>query len=175
MLTTNRITLIAVLAAISVIGRMTFGFIPNFQPVTALIIISAFYLGPISAMFLAIVSTYVSNMVMGMGLWTVWQIIAWIIIAGFGSILGKIGLKRPLIPLMLMAILSGFFYGLIMSLVNYFVTGKFLGYYLAGIPFDFNHAVGNAIFIFIPLKSEIGYRCVFSCKHALPTPVTCAT
>lgn len=151
-LKTNRITLIAVLAAISVIGRVAFQFIPNVQPVTALIIISAFYLGPVSAMLLAIVSTYVSNMVMGMGLWTIWQIVAWVIIAAFGSLLGKIRFKRPLIPLMLMGTFAGFFYGLIMSLVNYLVSGKFLGYYLAGLPFDFNHAIGNAIFIFILYK-----------------------
>lgn len=152
MMTTKRITLIAVLAAIGVIGRIYMQFIPSVQPVTAIIIISSYYLGAGSAMLLAILTTYLSNMVLGMGFWTIWQIVAWVSIAGFASLFGKLSVRRAFPILLCLGIGAGFFYGFIFSLLNYVVSGKFIAYYLAGLPFDVNHAIGNAIFIFLLYK-----------------------
>src|SRR5699024_10562755 len=39
------------------------------------------------------------------------------------------------------------FYGFIISLTTYHVTGQFIPYYLLGLPFDTNHAFGNAVFV----------------------------
>src|SRR5690625_7105863 len=72
-----RLTLLAILAALGVVGRSLFVFLPNVQPVTAIIIICGIILGPISAFVLSILITFLSNMLLGMGIWTVWQIISW--------------------------------------------------------------------------------------------------
>lgn len=157
---TYRLTLIALLAALAVVGRYAFQFVPNIQPVTTIIILSAFFLGPVSGIILAFLTTYLSNLVMGMGLWTVWQIAAWSIIGIISGMLGKIFQKNPLPILMVFSVFSGYFFGFVMSLANYIIAGKFLSYYLLGLPFDTYHAIGNAIFMVIlfPVLSRIFAR-----------------
>ncbi|WP_114353861.1 ECF transporter S component [Saliterribacillus persicus] len=142
----HRISLIAVLAALAVVGRFAFQFIPNFQPVSAIIIITGFMLGPVSAIFIAIVSTYLSNLILGMGLWTIWQIIAWSIIGLISGLLGKVSLPKPIIWLTIYSVFAGYLYGFLISVGTFSYAGEFLPYYLAGLIFDTNHAVGNGIF-----------------------------
>lgn len=144
---TYKLTLIAILASLAVAGRYVFVFWPNVQPVTAIIIICGVLLGPGEAIVLAILVTFLSNMLLGMGIWTVWQIISWGIIGLLAGIIGKFTKRIPLYALILFGLFSGYFYGFIISLTTYQVSGKFWPYYLLGLPFDTNHAIGNAVFI----------------------------
>nr|WP_093212255.1 ECF transporter S component [Sediminibacillus albus] len=157
---TYKLTLIAVLAALAVVGRFTFQFLPNVQPVTTLIMISGFFLGPLSGILLAVLTTYLSNLFLGMGLWTVWQIVGWALIGLLSGLLGKYFRSVPLVLLVLFAVMAGYLYGLVVSLATYTVAGKFLPYYLLGLPFDTYHAVGNGVFMFMlfPLFSRIFRR-----------------
>lgn len=150
---TYKLTLLAILAALAIVGRIVLSFIPNVQPVTSIIIICGVILGPFSAVLLALVVTFASNMIMGMGLWTIWQTISWSLIGILSGLLGKCRQPVSLPVLMIFAIVCGYFYGLMMSLTTYQVTGKFWPYYLAGLPFDTSHAIGNAIFmvLFYPM------------------------
>ncbi|WP_117169324.1 ECF transporter S component [Paraliobacillus sediminis] len=149
---TYRLTLIAVLASLCVVGRVAFQFLPNIQPVTAIIIITGFFLGPISAFFLAVITTYISNLFLGMGIWTIWQIVAWSFIGIFSGLIGKIHFKKPFILLFVYALLAGLFFGFTFAFTNYVITGKFLAYYLAGLPFDISHAIGNVLFLCVLYK-----------------------
>ncbi|SDB91582.1 energy-coupling factor transport system substrate-specific component [Pelagirhabdus alkalitolerans] len=146
---TDRITLIAVLAALSTVGRIFFQFNPGVQPVTSLIILTTYFLGPVSGVFVAIISTYLSNMVLGMGIWTIWQMLAWCLIALIASLISLASPKKPLIYLTVIAGFSGFFYGFVFALINFVIGQVFWPYYLAGLAFDINHAVGNIIFMMI--------------------------
>ncbi|WP_077621691.1 ECF transporter S component [Sediminibacillus massiliensis] len=155
-----KLTLVSILAALAVVGRFAFQFLPNIQPVTTLIIISGFFLGPVAGILLAVLSTYLSNLFLGMGIWTVWQIIGWAFIGFLSGMIGKYFKNIPVILLSLFSIFSGYLYGLIISLTSFTVSGKFLPYYLAGLPFDTYHAVGNGIFTFLlfPLFSKVFQR-----------------
>src|SRR5690625_4230489 len=144
-----RLTLLAILAALGVVGRSLFVFLPNVQPVTAIIIIAGIMLGPLSAIILAFLITFLSNMLLGMGIWTVWQVIAWGIIGLLSGLIGKTFKSIPIYIIALMALISGYFYGLIISLTTYQVTGKFWPYYMLGLPFDTYHAIGNVVFIIL--------------------------
>lgn len=146
---TYKLTLLAIFAALAVVGRMAFMFIPNVQPVTALIIICGILLGPGSAILLAILVTFLSNMLLGMGIWTIWQIISWSLIGIIAGIIGKTFKHIPVYVIVFIAFLSGYFYGFIISLTTYQVTGKFWPYYVMGLPFDTYHAIGNVVFIII--------------------------
>lgn len=146
---TYKLTLLAFLAALAVVGRAVFSFLPNVQPVTSIIIISGIILGPLAAIILSLVTTFLSNMILGMGIWTIWQVISWALIGFISGIIGKYSQKIPLYRIVLLSIVSGYFYGFVISLTNYQVAGKFLPYYLAGLPFDTYHAIGNAIFIIL--------------------------
>ncbi|RDW22020.1 ECF transporter S component [Oceanobacillus chungangensis] len=146
---TYKLTLLALLAALAIVGRVVFQFIPNAQPVTSLVIICGILLGPLSAFILAILTTFLSNMLLGMGIWTIWQIISWGLIGLISGILSKVLKKVPMIVIVLFAFLSGYLYGFIISLTTYQVSGHFWPYYIAGLPFDTSHAIGNVVFIII--------------------------
>lgn len=142
-----KLTLIALLAALSVVGRIAFAFIPNVQPVTAIIIICGLFLGPLAAMTLAVLTTFLTNMMLGMGIWTLWQIVAWALIGLLSGLIGKYRKKHSIILLTIFAVFCGYLYGFTLSLTMYSVAGDFLPYYLASIPFDTAHAIGNGVFM----------------------------
>jgi energy-coupling factor transport system substrate-specific component len=146
---TYKLTLLALLAALAVVGRFIFSFLPNVQPVTSIIIICGIVLGPIAAIFLTLLTTFLSNMLLGMGIWTIWQVVSWSIIGLISGLLGKAKFKMSMPILIIYAIFCGYFYGLIISLTTYQITGKFLPYYLMGLPFDTYHAIGNAVFMLL--------------------------
>ncbi|WP_010530847.1 ECF transporter S component [Lentibacillus jeotgali] len=144
---TYKLTLLALLASLAVVGRSAFTFLPNVQPVTSLIIICGLLLGPAAATILALLTTFLSNMLLGMGIWTIWQVVSWALIGLISSFLGKYPRRVPVYIIVLFSIFCGFLYGLIISLTTYSIAGKFWPYYLAGLPFDTYHAIGNAVFI----------------------------
>ncbi|MEI3610817.1 ECF transporter S component [Pseudogracilibacillus sp. SO30301A] len=146
---TYKLTLLAIFAALGIVGRAVVVFIPNVQPVTALIIICGILLGPVSALLLSLIVTFLSNMLLGMGIWTVWQIVTWGLIGIICGLLGKVFKKIHTVVIVLIGIISGYFYGFIISLTTYQVTGKFWPYYILGLPFDTYHAIGNAVFIIL--------------------------
>lgn len=146
---TYKLTLLAIFAAVAVVGRGLFVFIPNVQPVTAMVIITGVLLGPIAGIIIAILSTFLSNMLLGMGIWAIWQIVSWGLIGVIAGIIGKVFTKVPLVLLLLFGVFAGYLYGFVISLTTYQVTGKFWPYYIAGLPFDTNHAIGNFVFILL--------------------------
>ena len=156
-MSTRKIALLAILIALCVVGRQVFAFIPNVQPVTAIIIICSFWMGPLSGVLLAVGSTLASNMLLGSGTWTLFQIIAWSFIGLSSGLLGKYVKKIPLIVFALYAGVSGLIYGFVISIERVIIGKLFWPYYLAGLPFDIMHAVGNVIFFIVlyPILSTI--------------------
>src|SRR5690625_119059 len=88
-------------------------------------------------------------MILGMGIWSIWQITSWGLIGIISGLLGKFFKKVPIFVIILFAAFSGYFYGFVISLTTYQISGKFWPYYLAGLPFDTNHAIGNVVFIIV--------------------------
>ncbi|WP_223703516.1 ECF transporter S component [Sutcliffiella deserti] len=163
-MSTKKIALLGVLIALCVVGRLAFASIPNVQPVTAIIIICSFWMGPITGLILAAGSTVATNMVLGSGTWTISQIIAWSIIGILSGVIGKWFKKTPVIILGIYAGICGLIFGFIMSLERLVIGKLFWPYYLAGLPFDINHAIGNMVFFIILfpvlsrlLKERAGY------------------
>ena len=156
----RKLTLIALLAALGTVGRYAFSYIPNVQPVTALIIICGIWLGPVAGVTLAVLSTILSNMLLGMGVWTLSQIIAWAIIGLVSGLLGKYRGELPVWFIAIFSGLAGYFYGFVISLAYGTIGDHFWLYYLRGVPFDTNHAIGNVAFIVIlyPVLSRLFQR-----------------
>lgn len=145
-----KITLLALLATLALVGRIAVATIPNVQPVTSVIIICGLFLGPVSGIILALLVTFLSNMILGTGIWTIWQIVSWSIIGVIAGLIGKRWGNIPFTLVVIISLVSGYFYGFIISLTNYQVTGQgFWAYYLMGLPFDTYHAVGNIIFMIL--------------------------
>ena len=77
-ITTKEITMIALLTAFCVVGRMLTTWIPNVQPITATLILVALYMGGIQAMVIGALSILITNFYLGMGIWTIAQILAFL-------------------------------------------------------------------------------------------------
>ncbi|BAM48349.1 hypothetical protein AXY_22170 [Amphibacillus xylanus NBRC 15112] len=145
------------LISIAVIGRVYMNFIPNVQPLTTIIIITAVLMGRTNGMILAAISIIVSNMYLGVGTWTFSQIVSFSLIALIAGSFYRLKDKKHFIYLLaVISGLAGYFHGFIMSIFNYIIFGNFWAYYFAGLPFDTYHAVGNIVITLIlyqPIRS----------------------
>ncbi len=150
----NRVRRLAadgMLCAAGIVGRIALNVLPNIQPVTALLILTAVYIGTWDAVLSAVVIVLVTNMYLGMGIWTLYQILAWVFVALISALLFRRSKNKYL--LLLWAILSGFVYGAFISVLSCrtVYSGSapttYLVYWLSGLPFDTYHAIGNGLII----------------------------
>ena len=143
----QEISLIGILAAVNIASRIALQALPNFKPVTSIIIISVMIFGLAFGIKLTIVTTVVSNVFLGMGTWTFFQIFAWIIICLLTEIIvdfyKKIKTDPSLLVMSIFAFFMGYVFGFIVSLEQLMIGGPglFFAYYTTGILFDTFHVV----------------------------------
>lgn len=151
----QEISLIGILAAVNIASRIALQSLPNIKPVTSIIIISVMIFGLTFGIKLTIVTTLVSNIFLGMGTWTFFQILAWIVICLLTEIVvdfyKKIHRDPSLLIMSIFAFLMGYVFGFIVSLEQFMIGGPglFFAYYSTGILFDTFHAIGNFCFYLI--------------------------
>ncbi len=148
---TRIITIIACLAAISIVGRIYTVGIPNVQPSTTIIICVSLVFGIRFGLTLALITVFGSNLVLGFGPFIFMQLLAWGSVAIVSGLLGRVYKKVPFPILAAHSAFMGLFYGFMVSLNMLFIGDFFIfvAYYLAGIPFDIYHAVGNFLFFLV--------------------------
>lgn len=153
-LTPSQLLPIVILSVIASLGRVAFNFIPQIQPVTAIVIISGAVIGKKEGMLTGILCALISNLFLGHGPWTIWQVISWGVI---GLLAGCIGSKK-IGWICLYGFAAGFIHGFITDIwtVLYFGEGitlnLILAVYGAGMFFNFLHAAGNVFFLLLLYK-----------------------
>lgn len=152
----NRIALLAILTALITVGRIAFALpiLPNVQPMTALLIIITLNIGVIDGLVVSVLSMLLTNMMLSMGPWTVFQMISFavvILLTGIVKYFYSFGTVRNRLIFAAWALLTGYIYGFIISVMTFYLYGMshFMVYYLNGLPFDTLHAVGNFAFFVI--------------------------
>ena len=110
-----RLVLIAVMVALSVLGRVLFAPIPGFKPVTAITIITAVSFGPQAGFLTGALSAVLSNMFFGQGPWTPLQMFVWGLIGFFAGAAQKRGWLQSKITLAVYGALSGVAFSLMMD------------------------------------------------------------
>ena len=131
----QEISLIGILAAVNIASRIALQALPNFKPVTSIIIISVMIFGLAFGIKLTIVTTVVSNVFLGMGTWTFFQIFAWIIICLLTEIIvdfyKKIKTDPSLLVMSIFAFFMGYVFGFIVSVEQLMIGGPglFFAYY----------------------------------------------
>ncbi len=153
----REIMVISVLAAIGVAGRAAFYMIPNFKPVAAIVIISGVSFGGEAGFLVGCMTMLVSNMFLGQGPWTPWQMFAFGMIGFLAGILFQKGiLKAKRLSLCVFGFLSVFFiYGGIMNpasiLMSYghITKSSLIAFYISGAPVDLVHAASTVIFLWL--------------------------
>lgn len=162
---------IALMAALCVVGRTAFALIPlpNFKPVSAIIIITALAFGPEAGYFTGALAGFVSNFLFGQGPWTPWQMFCWGCIGFLAGLLYRAGLFGPVgktaaepdgkrrkpYALCIYGFLSGFGYGWVMNL--YFIVGfvrpltwqTMAAAYVSSFFFDLSHGICTAMVLWL--------------------------
>lgn len=147
---------ISTLSAIAVAGRAAFFMLPQFKPVTAIVIITGVTLGPEAGFLVGAVSGFVSNFFFGQGPWTPWQMFCFGIIGFLAGILVQ---KRLLCHKRWALCLFGgaatlLIYGGIINIGSVIMFSGTLSWktllaaYASGLPFDLVHAASTVIFLF---------------------------
>ncbi|MBR5329087.1 MAG: ECF transporter S component [Firmicutes bacterium] len=152
----RELVVIAVVAAIGVVGRAIFFMLPNFKPVTAIVIIAGATLGPEAGFLTGAMTAFVSNFFFGQGPWTPWQMFSFGIIGFLTGILfrKRILTKEKKLRLCIYgAFVSLFIFGLLMDTYTVFTMDfvsswlEVLAVYASGFPVNCVHAVGTFLFL----------------------------
>ncbi len=148
-----------VLAALAAAGRILFGPIPDFKPVSAIAIIAGASLGRRNGFMVGALAALTSNFFFGQGMWTPWQMYAWGVVGYLGGALADAGaFERATGGVRLWALLtygfaSGLIYGVIIN--TYDVIGFVqpltwagaLARVAAAVPFDLMHSFSTCVFL----------------------------
>lgn len=146
--TARDLTLVATLAGIAAAGRILFAPIPSVQPVTVIVAAAGVALGPRRGFAVGALAAIASNMFLGQGAHTPWQMLAW---GGCGALAGvlKVALQRRSAFAFFCAIL-GMAFGTLMDLWLWFAFyphtwAALVTVLAAGLAFNIAHAVGNVV------------------------------
>lgn len=149
---TRRMVLIAVMTALSVLGRFIFSVIPAFKPITAVVVITAMYIGGEAGFLTGALSALISNFYFGQGPWTPFQMLSWGLIGLFAGMLSKT-LRKNRVLLSLYAVCSGMLYSVIMDIWTVlwyngsFDASLYMAAVAAALPHAIMYAVSNVVFL----------------------------
>ena len=148
---------VVVLTALSVTGRLLFAALPNFKPVSAIVILAGVCFGRQSGFLTGALSALVSNLFFGQGPWTPWQMYAWGLMGYVAGALASTKLFRRPWVVLLYGFLASFGYGFLMnswmlfSFVHPVTWQAALATYGAALAFDAAHAVSTVAFLSVTL------------------------
>ncbi len=144
------VALVAALAALSVAGRLALDPIPNVVPTTDITLITGYALGGPPGFAVGALSALVSNLWLGQGPWTPWQMAGWGLCGLFGAALAAAsGRRLGRLGLAAACGFAGLAYGALLDLSVMVSYGgeqsldRYLALSVRGIPFNIAHAAGN--------------------------------
>lgn len=156
---------VVVMVAVASAGRVLFNFLPQIQPVTAIVIIMGIYCGSQTGFLTGALSALVSNLFLGQGPWTPFQMLAWGLVGVLAAVLAKAPVLRKTGAVCVYGFLAGFLYGVITDLWTVMAMGESLSWtliltvYAAAVPFNLLHGIGNVIFLLL-LYRPLGKKLV---------------
>lgn len=168
---TKEIALIASLSSFAAVTRVPFASIPNVQPTTFLVALSGLVFGPYEGFLVGASSAFISNIFLGQGPWTPWQMFAWGIVGAISGIISIRGFKPKVEIFAVICFFYGFLFDWIMNLWHVIgfirpINAKTIFVaYLTGLTMDVMHAVGN--FVFAMVFYESFYKVLFRFKRRM--------
>jgi energy-coupling factor transport system substrate-specific component len=142
----KELAVIATLGGAAAAGRILFAAVPGVQPVTVIVVATGVALGARAGILVGGLAALVSNMFLGQGPWTPWQMLAW---GGCGAV-GALGapLLRRRIPFALACLVLGFAFSGLMDLWEWYsffphTWAALIVQMGRGVWFDAAHAAGN--------------------------------
>lgn len=169
----REIVFIAVLGAIAATSRVPFAMIPSVQPTTFVIIVSAMVLGSESGFVVGATAALVSNMFLGQGPWTPWQMFCWGMVGFTAGLLKDSPILKDMWSRLVFGFVWGFLFGWIMNLwyvVAYIHPLNWIAFvqaYAASFYFDLAHALSNVFFLWVFSPSWLKIIRRFQKKYGL--------
>lgn len=155
--TIKEVSIVTVMIAFSVVGRLMFAAVPSFKPITAIVIISGIAFGYEAGFMVGAMSALLSNFYFGQGPWTPFQMVCWGLI---GCVAGLIFRKKnPNLWLVLLyGCISGIAFSLFMdiwtaiSIDNAFIFERYISVLATGVPYMILYAISNVLFLLVLTK-----------------------
>lgn len=145
--------LVAVLAALAVVGRLAFAAVPNVKPTTDIVLFAGVALGAVPGFAVGAIAAIASNVFLGQGPWTVWQMAAWGGCGIGGGLLARAAGRRELgrIQLAVACGLAGLAFGAFMDVYQWTLAARqdlptYLAIAATSLPYNLAHAFGNVAF-----------------------------
>jgi prenyltransferase beta subunit len=88
------VAVVATLAAVAALGRDAFVALPDVKPITAIALVVGYALGPLPGFTVGAIGMFASNMMLGQGPYTPWQMAAWGLVGLAGALLGRLSGRR---------------------------------------------------------------------------------
>ncbi|MGH2834602.1 MAG: prenyltransferase/squalene oxidase repeat-containing protein [Solirubrobacteraceae bacterium] len=143
---------VGTLAAVAALGRDAFVAVPDVKPITAIALVVGYALGPLPGFTVGAVGMLASNVMLGQGSYTPWQMAAWGLVGLIGAGLGLATRHRAnRIAIALACALSAALAKEIMNLYTFTLTGihtlaSFLAVVGAALPFDITDVLASFAF-----------------------------
>lgn len=154
----RELVLLAVLASIAAVGRIPFASLPSVQPTTFVIMMSGYVYGAESGFVIGAVAALASNMILGQGPWTPWQMVAWGLVGLTAGWLKNTFIMQHKWGQILFGVIWGYLFGWIMNLWGFlaiiqsggaYTWKAFIVYMIGSATFDTFHAISNIFFLLV--------------------------
>jgi prenyltransferase beta subunit len=146
------IAVVATLGALAALGRDAFAAVPDVKPITAIVLVGGLAFGAGPGFAIGAISALASNLLLGEGPWTPWQMLGWGVVGVLGAGLGAVSARRP--PVLVLALAcaaAAEVFNLILDLYTWTGTGNhslrgFVVVLGTALTFDITHVVASFAF-----------------------------
>jgi prenyltransferase beta subunit len=146
------VAVVATLAAVAALGRDAFVALPDVKPITAIAFVVGYALGPLPGFTVGAIGMLASNVMLGQGPYTPWQMVAWGLVGLAGAALGALTHRRiGRFPLALACAAAALVAKEIMNLYTFTLAGAhtpaaFLAIAGTSLPFDLTDVLATLLF-----------------------------
>ena len=160
----RELVIIGVMVGLATVGRIIFGAIPGFKPITAFVIIAGVAFGGEAGFIVGALSAFLSNMFFGQGTWTPFQMLSWGLIGFLSGFFRLKETKFNLVLLIIIGVIGGVLYSVLMdfyttiSVDHAFSFARYLFFVSNSLLFMALYAISNVIFLIIlyfPLTKKL--------------------
>jgi energy-coupling factor transport system substrate-specific component len=148
------VAVVGTLAAVAALGRDAFVALPDVKPITAMTLVVGYALGPLPGFTVGALGMLASNVLLGQGPYTPWQMAAWGSVGLAGAALGRLsGRRLGRLPLAVACALAAFAAKEVMNLYTWTLGAShtpaaFLAVAGSALPFDLTDAIASLLFGF---------------------------
>jgi prenyltransferase beta subunit/uncharacterized membrane protein len=146
------VAVVATLAAVAALGRDAFVALPDVKPITAIAFVVGYALGPLPGFTVGAIGMLASNIMLGQGPYTPWQMAAWGLVGLAGAALGRLTHRQlGRVPLALACAVAALVAKEIMNLYTYTLAAThtpaaFLAIAGTALPFDLTDTIATLLF-----------------------------